>query len=517
MRLSIKILSAFVLTALVSVALTVGVIRYFAFRDFQDYVHGKELERVRGVLPLLTAHYQARGGWEGLVEDQAEWADLLRRGLAEGGDKSVSRAERPLRGDRPPRPNPPLRPGAGGPPAPGAGPPRPEDDPGPDPARRPPPLESPIWDTLHLVPRLALFDPAKNLLAGPRIDLREPSWIALEVEGKTVGWLGLGRGREFNHPLDKAFIQRQSRVFYLIGAMVAILAAAASLALSRLLTAPLRRLAGAARNLRKRRFETRIEAGSSDELGLLAREFNSLARELGRYEKRQQQWLSDISHELRTPLSVLIGEIEAIQDGVREADPRTLASLHAEADHLAQIVEDLHQLSLAEAGGLSFHRRETAPLAVLAETLELWEGRLARAGFELVRDFDPALPVTLEGDPVRLTQVFANLLQNVINHAASPGRVVLSALAGEDRLVIGVEDSGPGVAGEELERLFDRLYKADPSRSRSGSGLGLAVARAVVEAHGGTIRALAGQAGGLRVEVELPLNRDRKAAQKEEG
>lgn len=497
MRLSLKILTAFLLTSLISVALTVGAIRYSAFRDFQEYLLTRELARVEELVPLVVDHFKTENGWRKMAAHPRHWHDLLR---AAWHDPATD----------PPGPPQPRRPGQR---PPGRGE-RPEDGrhppPGPSGQNGPPPL-SPPWDSLHLVPRLTLFDIDRNRLAGAELEPSAASLIPVDLDGRTIAWLGLSRGREFIHPLDRAFMERQTRVFIAIGLAILMLAAGVALVLSRLMTAPIRRLARGARQIADRRFGTRIEIRSRDELGRLAGDFNRMALELGRFQEQQQQWLSDVSHELRTPLSVLIGEIEAIQDGVRPADGQALASLRAEAGHLSTIVNDLHQLSLAEAGGPTYAREELDPLALAGAAVDHFRATLERAGFRVEVDLEAAGPVMVTGDAVRLNQVLTNLLANILNHAA-PGRVLVSARRAGHRVIIRVEDSGPGVADDDLPRLFDRLYKADRSRKRStsGSGLGLAIARAVIVAHNGTIRAERSGAGGLAVEIGLPCGEGKR-------
>jgi len=221
----------------------------------------------------------------------------------------------------------------------------------------------------------------------------------------------------------------------------------------------------------------------------------------------RQQWISDISHELRTPLSVLRGELEALQDGVREMNRATLDSLHAEVLHVGKIVNDLHELSLADTGSLLFVNKPIDPLQVLTNTLESFRTRFERRSIEVQADPAPGEPRRILADPDRLTQLFSNLLENTLRYVNAPGTLKISHHCTAKRLTLTFEDSGPGVPEESLPHLFDRLYRVDKSRSRSrgGSGLGLSICKSIVENLGGDIRAANAPSGGLRLEIVLPL------------
>jgi len=232
-----------------------------------------------------------------------------------------------------------------------------------------------------------------------------------------------------------------------------------------------------------------------------------MAQTLEQYERLRQQWISDIAHELRTPLSILSGEVEALQDGVRDVNPYTLGSLRSEARHLSKIVNDLHELSLADAGVLSIKKEPLDPMPVLKETLSHFQTRFEENQITVENRAGNDAPVTVTGDADRLQQLFSNVLENTLRYADSPGTLRIWQERTENRLALFIEDSGPGVPAEALERLFDRLYRVDKSRSRTqgGSGLGLSICKSIVTALGGEIRAVNAASGGLRIEIELPI------------
>lgn len=288
---------------------------------------------------------------------------------------------------------------------------------------------------------------------------------------------------------------------------ILILAAVVSFILSKHLLTPIRQLTIGTKALTSLEFETTINVRTGDELGQLASDFNVMAQTLKRYEQMRKQWISDISHELRTPLSILRGEIEAIQDGIREANRETMDSLCSEVVYISKIVDDLHQLSLAETRALHFKNELVNPVHVLRDTLRFFHARLLSQQITVQDNLMSTDNIGILGDADRLTQLFSNLTENTLRYARSPGTLKIWDIHTKTRLALYFEDSGPGVPEESLERLFDRLYRVDKSRSRAkgGSGLGLAICRNIVETQGGEIRATNAPCGGLRIEIVFPL------------
>jgi two-component system sensor histidine kinase BaeS len=480
-KLYYKIFLAFTLTSLIVVALMVGIMRFYIARNFSDYVNKSQLERNGDIAAALATEYQTHKGWQTLKNNPARWAEILR--------SSLSQRIFDLR-RRPPRP-PGVSDKRSGISAP--------DIPPPVPSRR----------IQRLARRLAVFDADKQHIVGGagRVAYKGYTLQDITVSGKTAGWLGLHKREQLADPLVVRFLKQQSQMLYLIGAGILLLAAIVSFVLSKHLLAPIRKLTAGTQALASRRFETRIEVESNDELGQLAADFNTMAQTLEKYERLRQQWISDVAHELRTPLSILSGEVEALQDGVREVNPDTLESLRSEALHLSKIVNDLHELSLADAGVLSIKKEPLDPVPVLNATLRHFRTRLEENQITVENSVGSDPSITVIGDADRLQQLFSNVLENTLRYADSPGTLKIGQHCTANRLVLFFEDSGPGVPEEALARLFDRLYRVEKSRSRTrgGSGLGLSICKSIVDALGGEIRAANSASGGLRIEIELPL------------
>jgi two-component system sensor histidine kinase BaeS len=256
------------------------------------------------------------------------------------------------------------------------------------------------------------------------------------------------------------------------------------------------------------KYDMRIPATSSDELGQLARDFNTLSLTMEKNEQARRHWVADISHELRTPLSVLRGEIEAMQDGVRAISPEGIGTLHGEVMKLSRLVHDLYELSLSDIGALTYRMTDLDLGDVLNQALELVRQEFADKNIALEEDVPAGRGFPMFADPERLHQLFSNLLENSFKYTDPGGRLLIRVERQGATATVHFQDTAPGVIETETGKLFDRLYRVEGSRNRDtgGAGLGLSICRNIVEAHKGTIEALPSPLGGLWVKVELPLN-----------
>ncbi|WP_228339799.1 ATP-binding protein [Marinobacter sp. F3R08] len=267
---------------------------------------------------------------------------------------------------------------------------------------------------------------------------------------------------------------------------------------------PIHRVMNAARQLAAGHYEVSVPVKGRNELSELAINFNHLARTLARNEQLRRQWIVDISHELRTPIAVLGGEVEAIIDGIRQPTPERMAALHGEIDALGKLVNDLHLLSLADQASLELTWAEIDLAGLVRDQIAHFRARMEQQ--DLALDTEIRGQVCLQADAHRLSQLVKNLLENSLRYTDPGGEVCVRLSAGDTLVVLEVLDSAPAVSEEDCEKIFDRLYRVDQSRSRAlgGSGLGLAICREIVLAHGGTISANRSSMGGLAIRVELP-------------
>jgi signal transduction histidine kinase len=275
--------------------------------------------------------------------------------------------------------------------------------------------------------------------------------------------------------------------------------------LARGTTSPLREMAVAAKAMARGDRDVQVTATSRDEVGELARAFNTMAAQLADVDRQRRELVANVSHELRTPIGALQALLENLVDGVEPPDRATLRVALAQTERLGRLIGQLLDLSRMESGALPLQPVRFSVRPLLEQALR--ESALGDAdGVRLKVSVQPG-DLAVEADPERIHQVVANLLDNAIRHSPPDGRVWLSAHAADSGVTtIAVSDEGPGIPAHELQRVFDRFFRTDEARSArdGGTGLGLAIARWIVDAHGGAIRAEQSDPHGCRVVVELP-------------
>jgi two-component system sensor histidine kinase BaeS len=246
----------------------------------------------------------------------------------------------------------------------------------------------------------------------------------------------------------------------------------------------------------------RLEERGSREMRRLARSFNQMAHRLHAAEEQRRNLLADVAHELRTPLSVIQGNTEGIIDGLYPADRPHLEPILEETRVMARLLEDLQTLSTAEAGALRLHRQRVEPRQMLEEAEAVFDPRAQAAGVTLTVRAAAGLPM-LDVDPVRIGEVLTNLLTNALRAVPAGGTVTVSADPAPDGhgVAFAVRDTGPGIPPERLPSVFDRFVKSADS---GGAGLGLAIAKSLVEAHGGRIDVESAPGRGTTMRFVLP-------------
>src|SRR5207302_678063 len=273
--------------------------------------------------------------------------------------------------------------------------------------------------------------------------------------------------------------------------------------LSRGMTSPLREMVAAASEMAKGNYERRVRSTSRDEVGELARSFNQMAAELAETDRLRRDLVANVSHELRTPITALQAVLENLVDGVAPPEPETLRTMLAQVERLGRLVQQLLDLSRLESGALPLDRRVFDVEPMLEHALR--ESRLHTAD---VRFEIEAVPhgFGLEADAERLHQVVANLVENAVRHSPPHGKVLVRVIAAPGGARLEVVDEGPGIPDEEVGRVYERFYRSDSARSSSagGAGLGLAIARWIVELHGGEIHVERNEPHGCRMVATIP-------------
>ena len=467
-KLFLAILAAIV-TMVIGMQLS---IRWSFERGFSRYVTALEQERFEALAVKLEAAYGTEGDWRFIQEQPALWAALLLATLPEdsGTMRQQRRLTRMLQG--------------------------------PEMMHQPMMQHGPRPFELRVV----LLDANKKTIWGPRASLAPNGLRPLTTGAQTVGYLGLLPAGEPTDPRQLDFVQRHKWTMTLVAIFTALAAALLCIPLARRLARPVSTLAEGTRALARGQYSVRLPVVSSDELGQLTQDFNLLAEALEENETDRKQWVADISHELRTPLSILRGEIEALQDGIRTATPSQLDSLHGEVLHLVRLVEDLYELSMSDIGALTYRKEPVDFRAIVSDVIELYRPRLAEKGLTLTADLCDR-PVILEADAQRLQQLIENLLENSLRYTDAGGALMISLGSDTTTATLQLQDTAPGVSEQELPRLFERLYRVEASRTRGsgGAGLGLSICKNIVHAHGGSIDAKHSELGGIWTTVRLPV------------
>ena len=301
-------------------------------------------------------------------------------------------------------------------------------------------------------------------------------------------------------PPGAVFLGSVDRSLLLATSLIAAVALVVTWLLTRRIVGPLEELKGAAQELARGNLGRRVEARGSDEIAAVALSFNAMAAELEKQQTLRRNLVHDVVHELRTPLTALRCRIDSVADGVA-ADPRKeIIGANEEIDHLARLVDDLHELALAEARELKFVIAATALRPVVESAARL-------AGLESDRrlHYEIDETISVRADAVRLRQVLLNLLTNAARYTPAEGAITVCGVIGGSEVRVEVHNTGSQLSVEELAHVFDRFYRADPSRQRAtgGTGLGLTIVKNLIEAQGGRVWA-SSDASGVRFGFALP-------------
>ncbi|MDP2718285.1 MAG: ATP-binding protein [Dehalococcoidia bacterium] len=294
------------------------------------------------------------------------------------------------------------------------------------------------------------------------------------------------------------------------GLLAVIIALILTFILSRLILAPIQALKLSARKIGQGDFSQRVVSRAKGEVGELTTTFNLMADNLDRAEKMRRNMVADIAHELRTPLSNISGYMEAVSDGVVELNAATILSLKEEASLLSRLVEELQDLSLSDAGQLKLFLQEEDIVRLIRQIVARMQSKADLKGLTLsVKLPDKVPPVRL--DARRISQVLQNLLENAILHTSVGDSITVTAERKGNNIEVSVSDTGEGIPETDLSHIFERFYRVDKSRARAtgGSGLGLTIAKRIVEAHGGVIRAQSEVGKGSVFSFSVPLSPER--------
>jgi signal transduction histidine kinase len=442
-RLQFRLLAVFTLVILV----TIGTVFFFLNQATQGEIHrfGERVDRIRaGRMEIeLSYYYSQHGDWQGIQPFVEQWGNLYGQQIILTDTNGTVVADSERE----------LLGELYDPDLPG----------------RPlsPPWQAGAIGTLYISPESSL----------------EVDFTSLQILFKAIG------------------------LFFIRGGLIAVaFALIMTFFLSRRILAPVRALTSAARNLGHGDFSQRVQVKDKSELGELAETFNSMAGNLERAEQLRQNMVADIAHELRTPLSNIRGYLEAMRDGVIEPDTDTILSLDEEATLLSRLVDDLQELSLAEAGELKLVCQTEDITELIKQTVAGVQAQAIAKGLSVSIDLPDKLP-PVNIDSHRISQVLRNLLENAVAHTASGDAITVTVKQKDNYLEVAVKDTGEGIPAEDLLNIFERFYRVDKSRARAtgGTGLGLTIAKRLVEAHGGKIEVYSEPGKGSRFAFTLPV------------
>lgn len=360
------------------------------------------------------------------------------------------------------------------------------------------------------IDRLIIVDNENRVVIGsldlPKpFDFREDFKLQIKAKNTTVGTLIIKSNPLITDLLLVNFMESQLEGYLWIMAFALLLSLFLAYVLVKKILSPLQKITIGMRSLATGDFTIQIPPQGHDELAILAKDFNFLSRALAQSEQARQQWLADISHELRTPLAVLRGEIEALVDGVRTPTPERMQSLEQEILSLTRLVDDLYQLSLSDLGALDYQFNQLELVSHCQILVVAFQTRFETRSIQLTF-YANCQNAFINGDAMRLAQLFSNLLENSYRYTNNNGMCHFCLFEKKNRVVIHIEDSAPSVVEEELPLLFERFHRVDKSRHREtgGAGLGLAICKNIVKAHKGEIYAELSDFGGIRIVIELP-------------
>ena len=325
----------------------------------------------------------------------------------------------------------------------------------------------------------------------------------LLMNGKQIGTILDANAPPPFNPEENLFLQRTTDALLLAMGGAMLVALIMAVILSRTLIHPIRALTQAAQNITEGHLEQEVKVGAKDEIGQLAMAFNRMSEEVARVNQLRRQMTADIAHDLRTPLTVIAGYVESMRDGVLQPTEARLSLIYTEIERLQNLVGDLKMLTQADAGELPLHPQPIAPRSILERAAAPFQQRAEKQGVRLLVEADEHLPEICVDDS-RMMQVFSNLVSNALRYTPAGGEIHLGARASNGHVDLTVRDNGAGIPKEDLPFIFDRFYRVDKSRSDGDeSGLGLAIVKALVEAHGGSVRAESQVDNGTAVHILL--------------
>ena len=338
----------------------------------------------------------------------------------------------------------------------------------------------------------------------PRLDnqIGKDIYDGSKLAGKIVFGLNSPPGMA---ALNQQYFKAVTYASLAAGIVAGFLAIGLALQFSRRISIPLVSLTKAAEKLAGKDFKYRLFIPARDEIGILARAFNSMADAIEENEQIRNHLVADVAHELRTPVTIIRGSLESLQAGVMEPSEEVIISLHDEILRLSRLINDLQEITLAESGNLLLTLQQIKPVEILDKIVNNFRGPALSSNIELKAD---AAEITgaISVDCDRIIQTLSNIVNNAVRHTSAGGEIRISLTDNQTTVFFSVADTGAGINPDDLPHIFDRFYRGSQSRSRAdgGAGLGLAIAQSIATVHGGDITAECPPGGGTIFTLSLP-------------
>lgn len=329
------------------------------------------------------------------------------------------------------------------------------------------------------------------------------------INGEQIGTLTIiGKNDDEFDALGKTFFQSMTWGILFGIVFTSLIALLLGIWFARYLTKPLSNMIQTMNRIKQGDLQARLTIQSDDEFGEVGHTFNLMTEKLVRTEQARTQLVADVAHELRTPLTIIQGQLELIQQGIKPAEPTTLLPIQDEVSRLSGLVQDLHQLSLAEVGQLSLEKKPTNIKQLIDRLIHMYQAEAIEQEIKLtLNDYIKQKELILNIDPNRITQVLSNLLSNAFRYTNKNGTITIQIKSDRNWLTIEIIDTGKGIEAKHIPYLFDRFYRADADRSRNqgGTGLGLAIAKEFIKVHGGNISVKSEVGKGTTFIIRLPI------------
>lgn len=456
----LRFISAMVLVAIVAILSVVVFFRVDAADRLTNYLFRGGMYGMTGLVDTLEEYYQSKGSWQG-VEQIFDAANMMGQGMSSPG----------------------FRHGQGQSMGMGAG----------------------MMQFELAAPDGMVFYDNSGIATGSRLSQEEldHSISLVGARGEPIGYLLIGGGGVLSSGNQQLLLDILNTAALSAGAVAIAVGLIVALLLASGLIRPVRKLTRAAQEMASGDLSQRVQIKGGDEIAVLGKSFNKMAESLEESEQQRRAMTADIAHELRTPLAVQRAQVEAMLDGVYPLEEGNLIRVLEQNELLSRLVEDLRTLALVDAGELQLDKTQIELGELIGRLVERFK---PAAGSRRLTIHSTQREFMVEADPTRIEQILNNLLSNAIRHTPEGGEISVSISGDGKDAFIEVRDSGEGIPSEALKKIFDRFYRAQPSRSRGegGSGLGLAIARHLALAHGGELSAANHPQGGAVFRLRLP-------------